>query len=113
MFILLTVKTALPPQDFYKDYLALSLSNRNLTIRIPLVNTTEDENTIQRLYDIYETLTADRVFQLVVRHDYDTVERNFTVIGEKIEKPGESFMSFNYFLGGILNRNSSNEPFIL
>ncbi|KAH3711562.1 hypothetical protein DPMN_071233 [Dreissena polymorpha] len=74
----------LPPSDMFRDYFFVSLTGKNLTITIPKV---DREASVKTQYDLYNVLTSDRIFQVVVAHQYDTVERNFTVIGEKVEPP--------------------------
>ncbi|WAR17087.1 NRG-like protein [Mya arenaria] len=80
------VKKTLPPTGPFRSYFALSLSNKNLTIAIPNIDT-KNENQDARMYEIYNMLTDYRLFQLEVSHKYYSVIKNFTIIGEKVEKP--------------------------
>ncbi|XP_052251605.1 neurofascin-like [Dreissena polymorpha] len=98
------VREQLPPTDMYRDYFSVSLSGKNLTITIPKVDREASDKT---QYDLYNVLTTDRLFQVVVAHKYDSVERNFTVTGEKVEppivKPVVTTASFNlWFIALIL-----------
>ncbi|KAH3713188.1 hypothetical protein DPMN_072974, partial [Dreissena polymorpha] len=78
------VREQLPPTDMYRDYFFVSLTGKNLTITIPKVDREASDKT---QYDLYNVLTTDRIFQVVVAHKYDSVERNFTVTGEKVDPP--------------------------
>ncbi|WAR17044.1 NRG-like protein [Mya arenaria] len=80
------VKKTLPPTGPFRSYFSLSLSNKNLTIVIPKIDT-KNEKQDARMYEIYDMMTDYRLFQLEVSHKYDSDVRNFTIIGEKVEKP--------------------------
>ncbi|KAH3713182.1 hypothetical protein DPMN_072968 [Dreissena polymorpha] len=68
----------------YRDYFFVSLTGKNLTITIPKVDREASDKTEN---DLYNVLPTDRIFQVVVAHKYDSVERNFTVTGEKVDPP--------------------------
>jgi len=76
-----TRAVTLPPKEPFGTYFRISQNGKSMVINFPEVR--EDD---QAMYNVYYAL-KDRVYTLIIKHDYDQIEVNFTINGVEIVKP--------------------------
>ncbi|XP_060589756.1 contactin-4-like isoform X2 [Ruditapes philippinarum] len=96
--VTITRPVMLPPKSSLGRYIHISPNNKSATIEFPEVNANDEAS-----YSAYNAL-KDRLYTVIIEHQYDRVELNFTFNGININKQIDEIHDHNVagVVGGAL-----------